>query len=320
MMKNATRFLVTAIGTVAASAVISELRKYTENCCILGADINESKNIVSSKDVDEFYVFPNASENQNAYLDFVLDFCKKHGVEYLYAFIDEEVENLSRHKDLFEAIGTRLCLTDNATVRICHFKNFFYDWMEKNFPMNAIRTYSAVTQIHADDFPLFVKPIEGRASIGCKIIDSFADSQLLDLSRCVVQEFVSGDIYVADVIRRKKTGEFLMCQRKEILRNGNGCGIAVEITDIPEIYSLAELLAKKLDVDGIISVEFFLTRQNELKVIEINPRIPAGISYSCLAGFNAVVNQLRIAQDLPLISGINRIGARFARRYETYEM
>lgn len=319
-MEKRVRFLVTAIGTAAASTIVSELRKYNMNYYILGADINDSRSIVSSIDVDEFYIFPKSSEEKDSYLYFVLNFCKEHDVEYLYAVIDEEVENLTRHRDLFDAIGVKLCLTDNNTVRLCHFKDMFYDWMERNFPENSIRTYSALVQIHAEDFPLFVKPIEGRASIGCKRISSFSELRSIDLSDCIIQQFVNGDIYVADVVRSRKTGELLISQRKEILRNKNGCGIAVEITDMLKIRNLAAVVAEKLDLDGIISIEFFLTDRNELKIIEINPRLPAGTSYSCLAGCNTVVNQLRITQGLPLFVGENKVGARFARRYETYEM
>ena len=319
-MERRTRFLVTALGTVAAGTIVSELRKYIKDCYILGADINDSATVVSSKDVDEFYIFPWAIDDKDSYLHFVLSFCGEHNIDYLYAVIDEEVENLSRHRDLFIAIGTKLCLTDNSTVRTCHFKNLFSVWMEQNFPGNAIRTYSSSDQILADDFPLFVKPVEGWASIGCKRIDSFPELQSVDMDNCIVQQFISGDIYVADVIRSRKTGEMLISQRKEILRNGNGCGIAVEITDVKEIRSLAEAVAERLNLDGIISIEIFCTQQNELKIIEINPRLPAGTSYSCLVGCNTVVNQLRIAEGLPLITGVNRIGARFARRYETYEM
>ena len=59
---------------------------------------------------------------------------------------------------------------------------------------------------------------------------------------------------------------------------------------------------------------------SESKIIEINPRLPAGTSYSCLAGCNTVLNLLHIAKGLPLIESNIKIGARFARRYETYEM
>lgn len=318
-MAKSSRFLVTAVGTVAGSTIVSELKKYDANFYIFGADINAPENIATSKDVDEFFVFPKAVERQDEYLQYVLNFCKENHVDYVYAIIDEEVYNLSSHAEQFEAIGTKLCLTDKDSVRICHYKNDFYEWVESNFPEYLIKTYSSVNSIAEEDFPLFIKPVEGRASIGCRKIESINELGEVNTDGFVIQQFTEGDVFVVDVIRSKHTGEIQICQRKELLRNGNGCGIAVEIVNVEELNTLGEKIARKLDLNGITSIELFKT-DNGFKIIEINPRLPAGTSYSCMAGCNTVINMLRISEGRSLERSNVKIGARFARRYETYEM
>ena len=55
------------------------------------------------------------------------------------------------------------------------------------------------------------------------------------------------------------------------------------------------------------------------KIIEVNPRLPAGIAYSCMCGLDVVMNALRIARNQECKFEPIRIGAHFAKRYETYE-
>lgn len=105
--------LVTAIGTVTATAIVTELKK-TNEYYLIGADINPENQIATSLDVDEYHVFPYASNDD--YLDFVLDFCKQHKVDYYYAVLDIEVVKISRARDKFAEIGTKLCMAIMSTA------------------------------------------------------------------------------------------------------------------------------------------------------------------------------------------------------------
>lgn len=315
-----TKILVTAIGTICSTTIINELRKYSENFYIYGADINEASSIVTSKYVDEFHVFPGAVEDPDYYLCYILEFCKRNEINYLYAVIDEEVLNLTTHRIMFENIGTKLCLTDTETVKICHFKNVFYKWLEEFFPQYLINTYTSIDNCIDISFPLFIKPIEGRASIGCRKVTNVDELKTVDFDDFIVQDFVQGDVFVVDIVRSRTFNEIQICQRQEILRNGNGSGIAVKTVNYQELNDLAIEIANKLDLEGVISIELFKIEDGNFKIIEINPRLPAGTSYSCMSGCNTVINMLKISQGSTLIPCSNRIGCYFARRYETYEM
>ena len=107
--------LVTAIGTVTASTVIKELKKQG-GYRILGADINNQNEIATSLDVDEYYKFPLATNSD--YVPFILDFCKKHKVDYYYAVIDKEVVSISSNRARFEELGTKLCVANYEFTEI----------------------------------------------------------------------------------------------------------------------------------------------------------------------------------------------------------
>lgn len=316
--------LVTAIGTVTATAIVTELKK-TEEYYLIGADINPENQIATSLDVDEYHVFPYAS--QESYLGFVLEFCRQHKVDYYYAVLDIEVVKISKERDEFEKIGTKLCMANYEYCSICHFKNSFNEWIRENIPQIYIRTYQIFDEIK--EFPVFVKPVEGVASTGCKPVhtmEALKESVSLDSFNkdVIVQELIKGDIITVDLIRNRKTGQKTQVQRKELLRNANGCGIAVEIVRYPLLEEICNTLMEKLDLDGVSNAEFFcMEREGEnsqFKIIEINPRFSAGSRYTCMAGINTVLNAKRIADGLECEFGTVEVGQHFAERYEAYRM
>lgn len=316
----ATKVLVTAIGTMNCTTIISELKKAGEEFYILGADINPRHCIANSIEVDEYYQFPSVLKNREDYALFVINFCKEHCVDVLYCVVDEEVEILAKHRMDFEAIDVKLCLANTDAIVTCHNKDLFADWSEKFIPEYCIKRYKTYSEVKDDDFPVFIKPIEGRASIGCKQINTRAELQLYaeTWSDYVVQQCIVGDIIAVDIVRNRKTGQVEIAQRIELLRNSNGCGIAVEIVNNPDVRKACLTIAEELNLNGVVNTEFFITDDGP-KIIEVNPRLPAGIAYSCMAGLDVVMNALRISRGEECKFTPIKIGAHYAKRYETYE-
>ena len=315
------KVLVTAIGTITATTVVRELKKLG-GFHIIGADINNRNEIATSLDTDEYYKFPLATRND--YIPFILEFCKEHKVDYYFAVIDKEVVSISRERERFDEIGTKLCVANYDFVKICHYKNYFSEWINQNIPEIGIKTYQDAEVIKEAIFPLFIKPVEGVASAGCRKVESY-EELIFSIKpeqigrEFIVQDFVSGNNITVDCIRNKKTNQKIQVQRKELLRNANGCGIAVEIMKDYQLESICDYLMEELDLNGVANMEFFET-DHGYKIIEINPRLSAGSVYTCMAGINTVSNAIKIAAGDICEFGEVAIGAHFAERYEAYRM
>lgn len=313
--------LVTAIGTVASTTIISQLRK-SGDYYIIGGDIYLKNQVVTTKDVDEFHTFPPAIGELEKYIDFAIDFCKEHAVNFYFATIDEEIVNLSVHRAKFEKIGVKLCIPNDELVMICHYKDRFSDWIEANVPEIGIKRYRSFSEV--EKYPAFIKPVEGRASMGCKKIEKKAEADELLRSglkeeEYLIQEYNDGEIITVDLVRNARTGQRQQIQRVEFLRNSSGCGIAVEIVDISALRVICDELMEKLNLNGVVNAEFF-HKGDTFEIIEINPRFSAGTSFSCLAGCDIVTDALRIAAGKDCKFGTPVIGAHLAKRYETYRL
>ena len=316
------RVLVTALGTMNSATIVKELRKQPDNYYIIGADINLPRCIFTSTEVDEYYQFPKATIDREAYFEFVRDFCIEHRINVYYCVVDEEVESMALHREELSSIGVTLCVANTYAVVTCHNKDKFAEWSEQYIPEYCIKRFVRYEDVSDGDFPLFVKPCKGRASIGCAKVENRCGLEAYRNSwnDYVVQHFTTGRFITADVVCCRKTKLTQVCQREELLRNRNGCGVAVRILKNEEVEKACRIIANLLDLDGVVNMEFFVDNE-DVKVIEVNPRIPAGVEYSCLAGLNLVSLSLAIAEGkmIEFPSPI-RIGTQFAKRYETYEL
>lgn len=322
LLPNLENVLVTAIGTAAATAIVHELKKNISGIRIIGTDTNEKYQIVTSRDVDEFYQFPSSVKDRERYMNFLIDFCGVHHIRYIFSTIDEEVYELAQREDLFRSMGITLCIADAATVQICHFKNGFSRWIREKMPRIAIPEFQDLSEVPDEEYPVFIKPIEGRASNGCRRIQDSQEAavfqQCHDMNDYLIQKYWSGDLICVDIVRDRSSSITKICQRLETLRNKNGCGIAVEIVDYPDLRDICCELAEKLNLNGVVNAEFF-KKDQEYKIIEVNPRFSAGTSYSCRAGLNTVLDAFKIANEEAIHQETIRIGMKLARRYETYE-
>lgn len=317
------KVLVTAIGTAASTTIITQLKK-CGNYHIIGGDIYKKNQVATALDVDEFYRFPSSVTELDAYIDFAVDFCQEHEINYYFATIDEEIANLSKNRDKFEAIGVSLCIPNHELVMTCHYKDVFSEWIETNMPEIFIKSYKNFSDVQDKDFPLFVKPIEGRASLGCKKIENREAMEKLindgiQASDLVIQEYTDGEIVTVDLIRNAKFRHARQIQRIEKLRNPSGCGIAVEIINEPHLTEICNRLMEKLDLNGVVNAEFFCNG-DQYKIIEINPRFSAGTSFSCVAGCDTVSAALNIAGGHDFMLEEPVIGMHLAKRYETYRL
>jgi len=189
--------LVTAIGTAASTTIVLPLRAAGEYY-IIGGDIYKKNQVVTAKDVDEFYTFPSAIKELDAYIDFVVRFCKEHHVNFYFATIDEEIANLSKSRKKFESIGVSLCIPNHNLVMTCHYKDTFSDWVRDNIPEIFIKRYGSCSEVTDTDFPIFMKPIDGRASLGCRKIENKEALESMkregvDESNFVIQQYTEGE-------------------------------------------------------------------------------------------------------------------------------
>ena len=284
--------LVTAIGSMSADCVISNLNKYSN---VYGCDIYPKEwHIVSTK-CEKVYRSPLAIDQEN-YINFICSICEENNIKYIFPLTDVEVDTLNLYRNRLSSYDITVCMSDGDILKLCRNKallNKFFKDDEMVASIPTITSYDEIDFLTADsDFPFFAKPIDGRSSEGICFLNNIQEIQnILSTEKYIVQKYIKGNIFTVDFIRNNETKSHFSIPREELLRTKNGAGLTVRMLNDPKLSNLAEYIGKKLNINGCVNMEFI--KNNEVYyLIDINPRFSAGVAYTELLGYDIVKSHL----------------------------
>jgi len=282
------RVLFTAIGTASNSYLILHSRK-NYDWYIVGTDINPPKSIASSIYIDSFYQVKSINDI-NTYIDQLIEICIIESIDLLFPVIDEEVEEIARRLDDFHKIGVKPLTSSLESIEFVRNKKKLSEFIEKHYKELYIKTFNYSEFDNSISYPLFLKPKAGRASINTFKVESDKDLKnfkvLNNESPLIIQEFIDGEVFSVDCFINLNLDFAFSIVRKELLRNCNGAAISCEIIRIPYLEEVSLRIANELGLTGICNFEYFKLSDGSFRLIEINPRVPAGIRFSIMAGFD----------------------------------
>lgn len=288
-------WLVTAIGSMSAPAVIAGLRRGT-GVRIIGCDSNPGDWLASSSLVDDFHRVPSARQPQ-AFVDALLRLCRETGTAGILPLTDLEIDALLPHRETFERAGAALLIPESAATRICRDKWALFRVFEADAEVTPIPTWRIHDgPAHPAAFPWVVKPRLGRSSEGLVSIRDASDEawarQRLNGEDDIVQQRLPGEVCVVDVVRHALSGRVATMARKELVRTPNGAGLTVELLPPGELDRFARRVVERLGINGCINLEF-LVHEGVPLLMDANPRFSAGVGFSLLGGYDMISNHMR---------------------------
>lgn len=300
------RYLITAIGSMSAKAVIQTICE-KPGAVAIGCSIHPGEWTSTSRLVERFYIVPPARDTA-AYLARLLEICEAEQISHIIPLTDPEVDVLSTNRRNFEEIGITLCISPTAAVQAARDKAAIHRQFA-NHP--HIRPIPTADLQHGEDpslaYPLFAKPRRGRSSEGqVTISDSaalgFWRERLAD-QNYIVQPRLNGDIFVVDVVRQPDGLRAVAMTRRELLRTPNGAGMTVHMQPEHVCGALAIEVAAALGLCGCINIEFLMV-DGEPLLMDVNPRFSAGVAFSIMSGYDMVSNHLRCFEGNPIERGL----------------
>ena len=267
-------------------------RRLKINASFLGTDTTELSPALQLCD-RQFGVKPTTHPG---YIKQLLSIVKANKVTLLIPTVDLDLKSLSQNKPKFAALGCHVLVSDPAVIDICQDKRKTYKFLHKNnfdTPATAsIRTAlknsksSIVNSKSETRFPLFLKPWDGYAGRGNAVVNN--RRELLFYARRIpnpiCQELVKGIEYTCDVYVDFDMKVRCVVPRRRIeVRAGEVS--KGQVAKNRRIMNEAVTLVEKLGAGpGVITLQLFLTGDDKLKYIEINPRFGGGAPLSIKAG------------------------------------
>ncbi len=260
-------------------------------------------------EADIQYIVPRMTDR--GYINVILDICKKEKVSAVLSLIDPELSLLSKHKDDFAKLGVIIIGSNYELCELCLNKWKMYQWLVERHYLCA-KTYVDKNVFFKDlkkgliSFPVFVKPILGRASI---MVTKVNDEKTINLlfeqySDLMIQEFLNGqeigvDVYI-DIISNKTVSIFT---KKKILMRAGETDKAVSFKD-DKLFKLVKKFVAEAGFSGQIDIDIFSIDGNYY-ISEVNPRFGGGYPHAYECGCNHI---RMIKNNLDGISNSESIG------------
>lgn len=252
-------------------------------------------------------VKPDIPYNSAEFLDYFLDLISKYSIEVLLPLYDPSAEFLSKNKDVLLkhalfVVPDHLIFAEgfekNQLMALCRRKDFPHPRTHDLIPDKLKEAVDYV------GFPSLIKPNITSGGRGMSIVNS---EQMLQsklgptmevFGNCTLQEYIpfGGKQYKVQLFRDEE-GKILNTTVVEKIRfypeNGGSscCNLSI---DAPELVELTTEILKALNWEGFADFDLIEDpRDGVIKIMEINPRLPACIK----ASFNSGVDFAEMYMD-----------------------
>ncbi len=242
------------------------------------------------------------------YIPFLVKYCKENRIDAVISLFDIDLLMLAKHKDEFEANGTRVIVANPDYIEVCNDKWKTYEFLVQN-GICAPKTYLDYRELTEDlkrgamNFPVIVKPRFGCGSIGLSVAHDMEDlvylkkkvenevnssylkyeSSITD-NKVLFQEFLHGQEYGVDIINDLQ-GNFVHANIKKKLAMRSGETDIAETVEDEQIFCIAEKIAGLSRHIGNVDMDVFVVGEKRY-VLEMNARFGGGYPFSHVAGCN----------------------------------
>ena len=221
-----------------------------------------------------------------SYCDTLLNLCRKYKVKLLVPLTDLDLLLLAQNQALFAEVGTFVLISSLEVVKICQNKHATNQFFQEN-SIPTVRTLS-LDEIDAKTatYPLFAKPAEGSGSINSFKIQNAEELTFFSqyIPNVLIQEYAPGQEFTIDALANLQGQVINAVPRKRIEVRAGEISKGVTVKDQRIINAVVEVL-EKLGAIGPITIQCFVTL-DQIKFIEINPRVGGGIPLTIAAGAN----------------------------------
>ena len=224
-----------------------------------------------------------------AYIDTLLEICRKREINLLVPTIDTELHLLAPHREKFAALGTTLLVSASEVNHICLDKSRTAEFFRSaGVRSPCIYDPQSLLSDPQTSYPLLVKPADGSSSVGVYKVRSPRELEFfIDyVPNAIVQEFISGQEYTLDVLVDFAGTVRSVVPRLRIETRSGEVSKGMTVKNSAIIAAGKKLVEALPGAFGCITVQCFLTPQGDIVFFEINPRFGGGFPLSAEAGAN----------------------------------
>lgn len=223
--------------------------------------------------------------NDKFYLSKIHDICRKEKVNLIVPTIDQELKIWAESQGEFEKDGIKVSISPLETIHTFTDKWHTYHALSKsNIPYP--HTFLPDKDFIPDTFPLFIKPRNGRGSVGAFPVKNMKEYLFFTdyVKNPILQTYLDGKEFTVDAFF-SNAGKLIYCIPRYRLVIRSGVSDRGQTFINQELTSLIEKIANSFKFRGAINIQGKI-KDGIITFFEINPRFSGGIQLSAAAGPN----------------------------------
>lgn len=257
---------------------------------------------------DKNYIVPRIDHPD--YISELLKICKKENIKGILSLIDPELSLLAKHHSEFEKIGTNIIVSPFKDCELWLEKYDTYKFLKENkfncaLTFNDFNEFKKAYKAKAIDFPVFIKPQRGSASLNINKVKNMKEAEIVfdSADKMIVQEYLKGQEIGVDVYIDLVSKEIISIFAKEKLAMRAGETDKARSFKCKNLFRTVEKLVRKTNLTGPIDIDVFKIGR-KYYISEINPRFGGGypLAYECCENFPRFIlnnlNGLRNKADI----------------------
>lgn len=337
------KILLTGAGAPGMSGILKCLKKANDSSfSFIGADMNPLASC--RKEFSKFFTIP-AGKDPN-FISELLRICKTEEVDLVMSCVTRELLSLSKNKDKFEEIGTRVAVMDSDILETVNNKGKLLLKLKElglDVPdfivaesWNEIESFA--DRIDYKNNPFCVKGVEGNGSRAVRVILPYQDlfnsffnekpngtiCSYNDIKhilsnrswpcKMMAMEYLPGSEYSVDILAENGEVKAVICRKATLVVSSNQMQCVVEKNSYVEDFCIK--IVKELGLSGNIGFDLKEDYNGIPKIMEINPRYTGGIVAGLAANVNLPYLGIKTWLDIPFDVPQVRYGVRMMRRLE----
>lgn len=257
---------------------------------------------------DKAYIIPRIDHPE--YMNAIKTICTAENINAIFSLIDPELSLLAKYSQAFKEMGITTIVSPYSVCETFLDKyaaaRFYQENGYKCAPTyNNFSDFSVALQMNELDFPVFIKPQRGSASLNVNQARNIEEAKIIFKSAedMIIQEYLHGqelgvDVYV-DMISNQVVSIFI---KEKIAMRAGETDKARSIKSV-KLFKIVADLVIQAGLRGPIDLDIFDVN-GEYYISEINPRFGGGypLAYECGVNFpKYLINNLQGIENNPQI-------------------
>jgi carbamoyl-phosphate synthase large subunit len=282
------KIFVSGASGIVGYGTLKSLRTAPLACQLFGSSIYDDS--IAPLFCDHFVLAP--PTNAENYIDWLTKTLQENQIDLAFPGIEADMRTWNKYRGHFEQLGLKLMLNDERLINLCENKWAFYETLNQNklsctIPTSLNQDYRSILDVFGPN--IIVKPIAG---FGSKGISKPKNKEEFDAiaptigATHIVQPIIGDDghEYSISTFCHPMTGAYASMGLRRKLSH-DGYTQHAEVIDTHPFLETIDQLVGVFQPVGPTNFQF-RTQNDQIYLLEINPRISSATSIRTAFGYN----------------------------------